>query len=106
MMDFDKKNEMLRKVRENDSRQQLMLSIARENVQISAELDRKNAEDGITTNFAAQAQQKLAYIQQAMGAVKGASAPPSEPVNTTAGVQESSAITKAKERVAQSTSAT
>jgi hypothetical protein len=106
MMDFDKKNEMLRKVRENDSRQQLMLSIARENVQISAELDRKNAEDGITTNFAAQAQQKLAYIQQAMGAVKGASAPPSEPVNTTAGVQESSAITKTKERVAQSTSAT
>lgn len=106
MMDFDKKNEMLRKIRENDSRQQLMVSIAQENVQICAELDRKNAEDGITTNFTAQAQQKLAYIQQSMGAVKGASAPPSAPVNTTAGVQESSAITKAKERVAQSTSAT
>ena len=105
MMDFDKKNEMLRKIRENDSRQQLMVTIAQENVQICAELDRKNAEDGITTNFTAQAQQKLAYIQQAMGAVKGASAPPSAPVSTTAGVQESSAITKAKERVAQSTSA-
>ena len=78
MMDFDKKNEMLRKIRENDSRQQLMVSIAQENVRICAELDRKNAEDGITTNFTAQAQQKLAYIQQAMGAVKGTSAPPSE----------------------------